>query len=317
MQYYEATMLRALTCCMPNHSNNVYIAIATPILYHYDRENSTLITSDFQSAIDLKSYLTKHATAVTHQQACRLGVALGQWVYRFHLFGKEPHQRALIGTILENKNMADFKCSINYGRLVDTIASFPGVLSESRQLFQDIFARRFEEKVNGVQALIHGDLWSGKYVLSGAILTILFASEQELTIRSILIHDKPISSPTDIVDLMIIDWEMAHLSDYSYDIGQLLAELFLLKHFRKIAASQSLMASFMEGYGPLDIALAFRVATLFGTHLIVWGSRVPGWGDTTAVEECVRIGNAIVRAGFEEDKEWFRNGVLHHVFFTS
>lgn len=133
---------------------------------------------------------------------------------------------------------------------------------------------------------------------------------------SVLIHDEPMPSTSEPLSLMVIDWEMAHLSNYSYDLGQLFAELFLLKHFRGIEASQWLISSFMKGYGEVDEELGFEIASLFGTHLIVWGSRVPGWGDKSAVEDCVKIGNEFVKHAFWKDIEWFRGGPLSSVFYS-
>jgi len=110
-------------------------------------------------------------------------------------------------------------------------------------------------------SLIHGDFWTGNVLLPNA----------------------PLPPGNHPLKIYIIDWELSHLSSIAFDLGQMFAELFELKHFKDINAGVWLIESFMDGYGPVDVELAFRTAVHVGTHLICWGSRVVGWGEFRCV----------------------------------
>lgn len=105
------------------------------------------------------------------------------------------------------------------------------------------------------------------------------------------------------LEMFIIDWELSHLSSIAFDIGQMLAELYELKLFKDIDAGTWLMESFMLGYGKIDDELAFDIAIHMGVHLIVWGSRVEGWGTKEQIERVVEVGRNWVVAGWARDKK--------------
>lgn len=105
---------------------------------------------------------------------------------------------------------------------------------------------------------------------------------------SILLPDGPISDSEKRV--FVIDWELAQVSSLAFDLGQMFAELYQLKHFKDIDAGVWLIEAFMRGYGPIEEDVAFRVAVHVGVHLICWGSRVAGWGTEGQVEDVVGLG---------------------------
>jgi hypothetical protein len=71
----------------------------------------------------------------------------------------------------------------------------------------------------------------------------------------------------------------------------------------------------MTGYGAVDEDLAFHIALHFGTHLIVWPCRIPGWGEGEIMEKCIGKGRDYVRHAYTKDVEFFRGSVLDKVFF--
>jgi thiamine kinase-like enzyme len=117
--------------------------------------------------------------------------------------------------------------------------------------------------------------------------------------------------------ILVIDWELSQIGSRAFDLGQCFAELYLLAHFRSIEAGSQLISAFMAGYGPIDEDLAFRIALHFGTHLIVWPCRVPGWGEGEIMEKCIEKGRDYVQRAYTKDIEFFRDGVLDKVFFPS
>jgi hypothetical protein len=92
------------------------------------------------------------------------------------------------------------------------------------------------------------------------------------------------------------------------------AELFELKHFKNINAGIWLIESIMEGYGSIDEEMAFKAAVHVGLHLIVWGSRIQGWGTKEQVEGLVRIGRGFVVNGWKGNKSFFEGTVLGCLF---
>lgn len=107
---------------------------------------------------------------------------------------------------------------------------------------------------------------------------------------------------------------MSQLSSIAFDLGQMFAELFELKHFKNIDAGVWLIESFMEGYGEIEEALAFKTAIHAGAHLVCWGSRVQGWGSKEQVEAVVEIGRDWILKGWEKDAGYFKGTALESLF---
>jgi hypothetical protein len=132
--------------------------------------------------------------------------------------------------------------------------------------------------------------------------------------RSILLPDILLTDAERPVKVFIIDWELSHISSLAFDLGQMFAELFELKHFKDVDAGVWLIEAFMQGYGNIDDNLAFRTAIHAGVHLICWGSRVAGWGTKEQVENVVEIGRDFVVKAWAKDKPFFEGTALKFLF---
>ena len=135
-------------------------------------------------------------------------------------------------------------------------------------------------------------------------------------IISILLQNSPISADcipqSEPRKLLIVDWELSHLSIPSYDLGQCFAELYLPKHFRDIDAGVLMIKAFLRKYGPIPLEDAFDTALHFGIHLTVW-NRI--WGSEEQIEKCVEVGRDFIRSAWQRNREWFRGGPLNDMFF--
>ncbi len=80
------------------------------------------------------------------------------------------------------------------------------------------------------------------------------------------------------------------------------AELYELAFFKNIDAGVWIIEAFMEEYGGLDDEVAWKTMISIGTHLVVWGSRVPGWGTEKQVRGIVEVGIMLIVAGWERDR---------------
>ena len=128
--------------------------------------------------------------------------------------------------------------------------------------------------------------------------------------------------------IFILDWELAQISSAVFDLGQLLAELYLLLLFRERQEMRALIDAFLTSYGPVAKKDAFDVVIHCGVHLMVWPWRVPGWEEGweekmrmgkgenagTRMEECVGFGRALVGKALSGDEAWFGKGVFGRLF---
>ncbi|KAI5238886.1 hypothetical protein E4T43_07106 [Aureobasidium subglaciale] len=286
---YEQTVLTALPSLSPStHSN---ITVQTPTLHLFSPATNTQIYSDLPSSLDLKTYVLKYASAITHPQCLRLGHALGLWTRKFHDWAQAKEQEELVKSIQGNVAMRDLKFMINYERLVQSIDTYPKILEGSRRLFETVREGVRKDLDDGA-VLIHGDFWSG----------------------NILLPDGPIPDQDDQLKVFVIDWELCQVSSQALDLGQMFAELFELKHFKDIDAGTWLIEAFIGGYGEIDEELAFETAVHLGVHLICWGSRVQGWGSKEHIERIVEVGKDFVVEGWGKNEAFFREGPLKCLF---
>ncbi|RFU24330.1 hypothetical protein B7463_g11999, partial [Scytalidium lignicola] len=285
---FEQKILAPLQQLDPTEHSN--ITVTTPKLYHFSSTTNTQIYSDLPSSTTLKLFCLTHP--LSREQCSRIGETLGIWARNFHDWGARPEQASLRAEMRKSKTMTELKYTINYVTLVATVDNFPSILQESKPVFEEIASDVKGSMDAGEGMLIHGDFWTG----------------------NILLPDAPIPSKNAPLKLYVIDWELSHISSIAFDLGQMFAEIYELKHFKDIDAGIWLIESFMKGYGKLDDSLAFKTAIHVGTHLICWGSRVSEWGSKEQVEAVVSIGRDFVVRAWNKDKQWFQNTALKCLF---
>ena len=117
--------------------------------------------------------------------------------------------------------------------------------------------------------------------------------------------------------VFIVDWEMCHLGLPPLDLGQMIAELYELSLFKGIEEGKWLIEGFVAGYGYVNDDFSFRTALHAGTHLVAWGSRVPGWGSEAQVQQVVGAGKDIILRAWNKDRSWFEAGDLACLFRQS
>lgn len=108
------------------------------------------------------------------------------------------------------------------------------------------------------------------------------------------------------VPVRIVDWEMAQLGVRPEDVGQLVAELWLLKLYKGIDAGLWILQGFVNGYGKVDHDFAFRALVHVGAHLICIGSSTPGWGSAEEGEAIARVGRDLLLAAWRKDLPAFK-----------
>ncbi|KAJ5933560.1 hypothetical protein N7454_005889 [Penicillium verhagenii] len=270
--------------------------VKTPRVLYFNKETNTQIIDDLPQSLNLKDLFLSDSLESTSEFACReIGSSLGVWLQSFHKWGNKPEQAESRSLITQNVAMKQLKFYINYAMLVDTIATFPDILEESRGTFEELRNFATEEMKKSDKdpeiGIIHGDFWTGNVLIPNSPLAELPATT-----------------------LFVIDWELCQVGPLALDLAQMIAELYELNLFKNLDYGLWVVKGFMAGYGPLTDEKAFRTAIHVGVHLIVWGSRVQGWGTLKQVTEVVEMGKDIIVQGWNKNKKWFEDSDLGCLF---
>ncbi|PWY79817.1 phosphotransferase enzyme family protein [Aspergillus eucalypticola CBS 122712] len=296
---FEESILKALDGLpsKQSSSNNTdaqtqEVTVKTPRLFSFNRQTNTAVIEDLPDSLDLKSFLISTAASnnVTQEWASSIGRALGNWLRSFHHWAENEAQSGIAAEMDKNQYMRDLKFMVNYDALVNTIDKYPTILGDSRDVFSNVremAAAELSRKNGNGFGIIHGDF---------CVLIPKTALEQQSHLP-----------------LFIIDWELCHCGARALDLGQMFAELYLLKHFKDIDAATWIIQGFMKGYQELDDETAFRVLIHVGVHFIAWAPLIPGWGTSQQIEDAVRLGRDIVTKAWEKDRSWFE-GVWKSLF---
>lgn len=126
---------------------------------------------------------------------------------------------------------------------------------------------------------------------------------------SVLIPKSALDEPVPVTPLFITDWELAQRGSRALDLGQMIAELYMLKHFKDIDAGVWVIEGFAEGYKDINEDIAFRTIIHVGVHFIFWGSTIPGWGTEEQVQDLVKLGRDLITKAWERERGWFRGSV--------
>lgn len=121
---------------------------------------------------------------------------------------------------------------------------------------------------------------------------------------SILLPDEDLR-PGRQTQLFVIDWEMCQFWLPQLDLGQMIAELYELTLYKEIRAGLWLIEGLVAGYGSVSDDFAFRTLLHAGTHLVGFGSGVPGWGTPEQCENVAKVGRDIVLEAWQKNRNWF------------
>lgn len=310
------------------------IQIKVPRLHLLDQASSIQILEDFVDTTGLKSMLlSAEGSNLLPSSLEAIGFALGSWVQAFHMWAVAPEQAALRAQMWQNDPMRKTKYLFTYHAFLKVLETHPEVLEGHRDILEkirDTISKEYERPSTEEDedlGLIHGDFWSGKYVLSLELPYIYvymwdFGSN-EVNI-SILVPATPWREPplSGISNkLFIIDWEFAQFGHRSNDIGQIIGDLYERKLYSNAETVTPVMEGVIRGYGKLSDQMAFRVAIYVGVHLIGWYNRRPRIGPRVVpshvILEGLTIGRDFIIKGWEKDRKYFEDSALSLLFRTA
>lgn len=270
-------------------------AVRTPKLYYFNPVTNTQVQEYLPDAIDLKNYALQHFTFPdpSRRPLCHeLGHSIGAWLRQFHTWTSLPEQRAkLRDTMKSNEPLRNIRHTVNYKFLISTIDDYPSILSDAKDVFEKVERMAGAELQQPDLEIIHGDFWTG----------------------NVLLPNKPLEAGAQR-QVFVTDWEVCQLNIRPLDLGQMIAEMYELCLFKNMDEGKWLIEGFLEGYGNIDEAFAFRVLIQVGAHLICWGSRAPNWGTDDQVREVVRTGRDLIVRAWHKDRGFFEASDLACLF---
>jgi hypothetical protein len=161
-------MLSALQSFPTSSSIPSSVSISTPQLYHFQEDANIEVIQYLPNTTTLKEAIH----SLSSMRAFSIGHSLGSWLRAFHHWTSVPEQNDLVEKIRANVEMRALKQKITFEQGHDILCRFPDIFGEKeRTLWGAIRAAHggglgLEEpdtKDDG-WGIIHGDLWTGKYV---------------------------------------------------------------------------------------------------------------------------------------------------------
>lgn len=289
--------MKAVKAALPADS-----LVVVPTVHHWDEAAHVMIMDDCgKSSRNLKQLMLERPPPVA--LAHRIGAALGEFLGRMHAWGADPtaSQHAYFNTNQQGKMITKY---ITYDRLVATLdgqAQLPALSEPPLGVSQtnlDIISKICDKRRDAIQhcqdTLTMGDFWPGN-----VLVNLQYPSDGD--------------TPT-VKHVYVVDWELVKPGLAGLDIGQLCAEMHLLRHFSPAcepAASEALGA-FLKTYRDtfaMPPGMARLVAEHIGAHIVALAPRIP-WGSKELTREVVMEGvDYLVKANMGDD-EWIRSSIV-------
>ncbi|KAH8645398.1 kinase-like domain-containing protein [Xylariales sp. PMI_506] len=281
--------------------------IKAPRLYLFNREANIQVLEDFTETKGFKLTLfsPNAAELLPPSSPAAIGHQLGSWLRSFHTWASAPDRAALRAQIGQSEPFRKLKYQYTFDGFLKVLSNYPELLEGHEKVLesiQDAAAKEFEKlPTEGDEnwGLIHGDFWSG----------------------NILIQTTPWKEPLQSGGpnkLFIIDWEFAQFGHRSYDLGQLIGDLYERKLFNSSDITVPVLEGVIAGYGELSDEMAFRTAIYVGVHLCGWYNRRPRRGPWVPAEEAIqpglKVGRDFILKGWERDRAFFESTILAGLF---
>ncbi|KAK4210543.1 kinase-like domain-containing protein [Rhypophila decipiens] len=282
---------------------DVDITVRTPRLDYFNTETNTQVQEYLPRGVDLKTYCLRYFSptpASKRREFLALGEALGSWLRQFHGWTawptspKDDAKLKMRDLARKNKPLQLLKNATYYQFLAhQMVDKFPAILGDHRALLEKLevqYANELSDENENLQ-VVHGDFWTGN---------VLLPEPEASSSATSSTSNKP-------MDVFVVDWEVLSLGIPQRDVGQMIAELFMLKLFKDIDAGEWIIKGFLKGYGRFKtVQEAFRTLIHIGAHLVVIGGTLPGWADKEGdVERVVELGRDMIFRGYAQDRHWF------------
>jgi hypothetical protein len=135
-------------------------------------------------------------------------------------------------------------------------------------------------------------------------------------ILSILIHNASPNNPGNASEcsLAITSWETSCYDDFTRDVANMIAGLYMLKYFSGSESAMTVLRAFVAGYSALSEEEAYKTVAQVGENFFHWIAYAPETHMEEQVHEIVKFGNMLITMGMEEDREGVMGTFLRCLF---
>lgn len=244
--------------------------VTVPKLYNHDQARCMLLMSDGgqHNLKDSYALLSKHEVRI-------LGVSLAKWLSALHTQTRELDIGASGGKTAKSIYRYAYA---GLGRSIERWSlqsDFPGLADKVNHMYGSKL-----ETDNDCVCM--GDFWTGNVVIEEATGG---TCERQCT---------------------VVDWEMVRRGCGATDVGQFLAEAFLLDRFRSPSKNLAIAfyESYLKHYGDTGVATLSteylrRIGVHCGLHLGFWPTFVK-WAGDEETKKVVNLGLRMITAALDE-----------------
>ncbi|KAG6874398.1 hypothetical protein C0995_015134 [Termitomyces sp. Mi166 len=290
-QMFEYEAMKRVKAWLPANS-----LVTVPTIHRFDTEQHVLIMEDCGiDILTLKDFMLQIGTDASTSLAEAIGSSLGQFIGGMHEWSR-ANPDGILEFFAKNRQASKLSAWATYGRLAQTLKPgeedvIPAPLADLPLEVANtdlLLVRKVAEDVSASMLSAHdyfvmGDFWPGN---------IMVGLDNEKKLRK----------------LHILDWELAKPGVPGVEIGQLCAEVHLIRRYVPAAEkfASTILDSFLQAYSDQvtpDIQLARHALTHWGTHLVVWTPRVPTWADNKKVRSVVEEGVQLIVTAVNASEE--------------
>jgi 5-methylthioribose kinase len=179
-------------------------------IHRFDKEANVIIMDDCgEGAMDLKELMRTNPPSVA--LASEMGACIGEFLSRLHTWGRGNEE--LLRFFDANQQARRIYGWATYGRLVSTLSGQDGlpklldppleVSAHDMEIVSKLADERIAEINTSMETMTMGDFWTGNLLIN-------------------IVDEK-------LEKITVVDWELAKPAPAALDVGQLYAELELLR----------------------------------------------------------------------------------------
>ena len=119
------------------------------------------------------------------------------------------------------------------------------------------------------------------------------------------------------VDVVVIDWEIYNYNSIYFDLGEFLADLYMLRHYRGSESCNWVLQGFAEGYGPLKREHLGHLAASIAVQAVSCGYVVAEADTPEDHASLAEFSRDLVLKARAGDSEWFEKGFYGDIWKNS
>lgn len=268
--------------------------VALPTVHHFDEQANMIIMDDCGDGLPtLKELISERAPSAA--LAAEIGEALGSFLGDLHARRNAATHEALDRNELA-KNLSAF---VTYGRLTSTLVgvAVPPALSDPLLDVSAVDVEAIDKLAQSTitsitegrhETITMGDFWTGNVLVQ-------------------------VGEDGRLKRLYVIDWELAKPGLPGLDVGQMVAELHLLRQFHDgtTAAVEATVTALWHAYREKSGSASNEIGEVavkhVGAHLVAFTPRCPWWGPQERVRGVVLEGVGLL-VGSNQD-HWLRGAL--------